>query len=245
MAENNGYPNQPVQRTAYEAVCEFEQKINKFKVPDPHFRNALDGICFIKDIVNLHVSMMMVFLEAIPSIRWHQLQAQTKREVITYGAMEIPLIRSGGRHLIGITPARAQFEKVGMSKRLCDQMFGMVDSYTTINPDSYESALLTALAATSPDRGISCSVDYRILSNIQETILEILRIKLHIDRKPMRVLAGLVGFLQKLRSYSHDSKHEWFCFISHQKKIFMRHEEVLKDPEVRPGVDFLMSGNGM
>lgn len=167
MAENNGYPNQPVQRTAYEAVCEFEQKINKFKVPDPHFRNALDGICFIKDIVNLHVSMMMVFLEAIPSIRWHQLQAQTKREVITYGAMEIPLIRSGGRHLIGITPARAQFEKVGMSKRLCDQMFGMVDSYTTINPDSYESALLTALAATSPDRGISCSVDYRILSNIQ------------------------------------------------------------------------------
>ena len=110
----------PVQRTAYDAVCEFEQKINKFRTPDPNFKSALDGITFVKDMVNLHVNMMLVFLEAIPSIRWHQLQTQTKQEVITYGAMEIPLIRSGGRALIGIPPARAQFERLGLSKRICE-----------------------------------------------------------------------------------------------------------------------------
>jgi len=165
--ENRDYSSQMVQRTTYDAVCDFEQKINKFKIPDPHFRNALDGICFIKDLVNLHVSMMMVFLEAIPSIRWHQLQCETKREILTFGSMEIPLIRSAGRALIGIPPARAMFEKVGMSKRLMDQMFSIVNDFKDIGADSYECALITALAATSPDRGISSLVDYRILSNIQ------------------------------------------------------------------------------
>ena len=111
--------------------------------------------------------MMLVFLEAIPSIRWHQLQPQTKQEVITYGSMEIPLIRSGGRALIGIPPARGAFEGLGLSKKLFQSMFDCVEKYIRIRPDSYEAALIAALAATSPDRGITSAVDYRILSNIQ------------------------------------------------------------------------------
>ena len=58
--------------------------------------------------------------------------------------------------------------------------------------------------------------------------MEILRIKLHIDRKPMRVLAQYIGFLRQLRIYSHESEDEWFRFITHKegekiktnKKIF-------------------------
>jgi len=233
----------PVQRTAYDAVCEFEQKINKFRTPDPNFKSALDGITFVKDMVNLHVNMMLVFLEAIPSIRWHQLQTQTKQEVITYGAMEIPLIRSGGRALIGIPPARTQFERLGLSKRICEQMFSIVGDYIAIRPDSYETALVAALAATSPDRGISSTIDYKILSNIQETILEILRIKLHIDQKPMKVLASFVGFLQKLRIYSHESEEEWFRFITHKKKLMMMNDQ--SDRVDRPGVDFVVNGRSL
>ena len=160
-------PQYPVQRTAYDAAFDFKQKIDKFPRPDPILKNAFDGILFVKDLVNLHVSMMLVFLEAIPSIRWHQLQPQTKQEVITYGSMEIPLIRSGGRALIGIPPARGAFEGLGLSKKLFQSMFDCVEKYIRIRPDSYEAALIAALAATSPDRGITSAVDYRILSNIQ------------------------------------------------------------------------------
>ena len=46
--------------------------------------------------------------------------------------------------------------------------------------------------------------------------MEILRIKLHIDRKPMRVLAQYIGFLRQLRIYSHESEDEWFRFITHK-----------------------------
>ena len=81
--------------------------------------------------------------------------------------MEIPLIRSGGRALIGIPPARGNFESLGLSKKLFQSMFDCVEKYIRIHPDSYEAALIAALAATSPDRGITSAVDYRILSNIQ------------------------------------------------------------------------------
>ena len=83
--------------------------------------------------------------------------------------MEIPLIRSGGRALIGIPPARQNFESLGLSKKLFESMFDCVEKYIRIHPDSYEAALIAALAATSPDRGITSAVDYRILSNIQVT----------------------------------------------------------------------------
>ena len=76
--------NRAIQRTAYEAVIDFEQKINKFKIPDPNFKSALDGIAFVKDLVNLHASMMMVFLEAIPSIRWSQLRIEKTRNIYKY-----------------------------------------------------------------------------------------------------------------------------------------------------------------
>ena len=46
-------------------------------------------------------------------------------------------------------------------------MFSIVGDYIAIRPDSYETALVAALAATSPDRGISSTIDYKILSNIQ------------------------------------------------------------------------------
>ena len=45
---------------------------------------------------------------------------------------------------------------------------------------------------------------------IQETILEILRIKHKIDRKPIRHLAANIAFLQSLRSYSFSAENEWF-----------------------------------
>ena len=59
---------------------------------------------------------MLVFLEAIPSIRWTQLQSQTKYEILYQGAMEIPLIRSGSRLLMGISPPKESLERVSFKK---------------------------------------------------------------------------------------------------------------------------------
>lgn len=58
-----------VQRTAYEVVVNFENKLSTIKQPNPFFQIALDRLHFVKDVINLHASMMLVFLEAIPSIR--------------------------------------------------------------------------------------------------------------------------------------------------------------------------------
>ena len=70
-----------------------------------------------------------------------------------------------------------------------------------------------------------------------------MRIKLHIDQKPMKVLASLVGFLQKLRIYSHESEEEWFRFITHKKKLMMMNEQ--SDRVDRPGVDFVVNGRSL
>jgi hypothetical protein len=230
-----------VQRTAYEVVVNFENKLSSIKQPNPFFQIALDRLHFVKDVINLHASMMLVFLEAIPSIRWHQLQEETKRELITFGTMEIPLIRSGSRSLSGIPPNRGQFEGTGLRDWVIEDMFAIIEDFSIkLHPDSYETALIAALAATSPDRGISSAVDYKILSNIQETILEILRIKLGIDRKQLKVLASYIAFLQKLREYSHNSSEEWWRFISHKKKIFMAQQQ--EKEVVRTGMDFVAQG---
>lgn len=230
-----------VQRTAYEVVVNFENKLSTIKQPNPFFQIALDRLHFVKDVINLHASMMLVFLEAIPSIRWHQLQEETKRELITFGTMEIPLIRSGSRSLSGIPPNRGQFEGTGLRDWVIKDMFAIIEDFSIkLHPDSYETALIAALAATSPDRGISSAVDYKILSNIQETILEILRIKLGIDRKQLKVLASFIAFLQKLREYSHNSSEEWWRFISHKKKIFMAQQQ--EKEVVRTGMDFVAQG---
>ena len=82
--------------------------------------------------------------------------------------MEIPLIRSGSRSLSGIPPNRGQFEGTGLRDWVIEHMFAIIEDFSIkLHPDSYETALIAALAATSPDRGISSAVDYKILSNIQ------------------------------------------------------------------------------
>ena len=63
-----------MERTVCDVIADFGQKMSKFKIPNPSFPNPLEGISFVKDFVDLHINMIMVFLEAIPSIRWHQLQ---------------------------------------------------------------------------------------------------------------------------------------------------------------------------
>jgi hypothetical protein len=189
--------------------------------------------------------MIMVFLEAIPSIRWHQLQEDTKKDIVKYVTMEIPLIRAGSRFLCGIKTQEDQFNKTGLSPKLIGQMFELVGGFCKMQPDSYETCLIAALCATSPDRGIRNATDYKILSNIQETILEILRIKLKIDRKPMRVLASQIAYLQSLRSYSYTAETEWFKFISHKKKIIsiqeLQSDGNVSEEQSRGGIEYLVS----
>ena len=49
--------------------------------------------------------------------------------------------------------------------------------------------------------------------------MEILRIKLKIDRKPLKCLASHIAYLQSLRSYSFHAEKEWFKYICHKRKI--------------------------
>lgn len=234
-----------MERTVCDVIADFGQKMSKFKIPNPSFPNSLEGISFVKDFVDLHINMIMVFLEAIPSIRWHQLQEDTKKDIVKYVTMEIPLIRAGSRFLCGIKTQEDQFNKTGLSPKLIGQMFELVGGFCKMQPDSYETCLIAALCATSPDRGIRNATDYKILSNIQETILEILRIKLKIDRKPMRVLASQIAYLQSLRSYSYTAETEWFKFISHKKKIIsiqeLQSDGNVSEEQSRGGIEYLVS----
>ena len=152
-------------------IADFGSKMSKFKIPDNNFPTRLDGLDFLKDFVDLHVNIMMVFLEAIPSIRWHQLQESTKKQLIKFVTMEIPLIRGGSRFLCGIQSQEDQFKKSGLPDELINNMYGLIGRFIHMRPDNYETCLLAALVATSPDRGIQNQTDYKILSNIQVIIL--------------------------------------------------------------------------
>ena len=101
--------------------------------------------------------------------------------------MEIPLIRSGSRSLSGIPPNRGQFEGTGLRDWVIEDMFAIIEDFSIkLHPDSYETALIAALAATSPDRGISSGVDYKILSNIQVQCSLMTRDKrLYLESRPM------------------------------------------------------------
>ena len=63
-----------MQRTVNDVIADFGIKMSKFKLPNNDFKSKLAGLDYVKDYVDLHINMMRVFLEAIPSIRWHQLQ---------------------------------------------------------------------------------------------------------------------------------------------------------------------------
>lgn len=63
-----------MQRTVSDVIADFGSKMSKFKLPNNNFQSKLAGLDYVKDYVDLHINMMRVFLEAIPSIRWHQLQ---------------------------------------------------------------------------------------------------------------------------------------------------------------------------
>jgi len=229
-----------MQRTVSDVIADFGSKMSKFKLPNNNFQSKLAGLDYVKDYVDLHINMMRVFLEAIPSIRWHQLQEETKKQVVRYVTMEIPLVRGGSRFLCGISGNEENFAKAGVSPSLVEQMFGLIGRFVAMQPDTYETCLIAALCATSPDRGVRNQTDYKILSNIQETILEILRIKHKIDRKPIRHLAANIAFLQSLRSYSFSAENEWFKFISHKKKIVSSLAEVERGEEKRGGISFLI-----
>lgn len=94
-------------------------------------------------------------------------QEDTKKDIVKYVTMEIPLIRAGSRFLCGIKTQEDQFNKTGLSPKLIGQMFELVGGFCKMRPDSYETCLIAALCATSPDRGIRNATDYKILSNIQ------------------------------------------------------------------------------
>lgn len=72
-----------------------------------------------------------------------------------------------------------------------------------------------------------------------------MRIKLKIDRKPMRVLASHIAYLQSLRSYSYTAENEWFKFISHKKKIIsikeLQSDGNVGEEQTRGGIDYLVS----
>ena len=59
------------------------------------------------------------------------------------------------------------FAKAGISPSLVEQMFGLIGRFVQMQPDTYETCLIAALCATSPDRGVRNQTDYKILSNIQ------------------------------------------------------------------------------
>lgn len=232
-----------VQRTTNDSVNLIEAKIKKFKLPNTNYDSVLDGISLVKDVINFHILIMNVYLTMIPTIRWPKLCDNTKRELLASAAMEIPVLRYASRYRYDLGDVLTENNEnltagVGISKKLRNQVICLMIDFNQLNIDTYEEALIAALCATSPDRGIKESFDYRILSATQETILEILRIKFEIDGKPMRTLAACIGYISKLRIYSHDARAEWFKFIHHKPKICFS-GEMLKTDSVRNGLDYI------
>ena len=83
-----------MERTVCDVIADFGQKMSKFKIPNPSFPNPLEGISFVKDFVDLHINMIMVFLEAIPSIRWHQLQVTSCAYKIDHQIQELTTVNT-------------------------------------------------------------------------------------------------------------------------------------------------------
>ena len=100
-------------------------------------------------------------------------QEETKKQVVRYVTMEIPLVRGGSRFLCGISGNEENFAKAGVSPSLVEQMFGLIGRFVAMQPDTYETCLIAALCATSPDRGVRNQTDYKILSNIQVSFFNV------------------------------------------------------------------------
>ena len=82
-----------MQRTVNDVIADFGIKMSKFKLPNNDFKSKLAGLDYVKDYVDLHINMMRVFLEAIPSIRWHQLQVSSTEKSLSFTLLIGPLPR--------------------------------------------------------------------------------------------------------------------------------------------------------
>ena len=86
--------------------------------------------------------------------------------------MEIPVLRYASRYRYDLGDVLTENNEnltagVGISKKLRNQVICLMIDFNQLNIDTYEEALIAALCATSPDRGIKESFDYRILSATQ------------------------------------------------------------------------------
>ena len=56
---------------------------------------------------------------------------------------------------------------IGISEKMKRDIFSLMVEFNQLDLDMYETALVAALCATSPDRGIQENFDYRILAATQ------------------------------------------------------------------------------
>jgi len=104
--------------------------------------------------------------------RWSKLSDGTKRELLASAAMELPVLRYASRYEFELNEVVSEHAddlcaKVGVSKKLRNQVICLMLEFAQLQLDPYEQALIAALCATSPDRGISDTFDYRILTAAQ------------------------------------------------------------------------------
>jgi len=232
-----------VQKTTKDAVCLIESKIKKFKLPNTNCKNPLEGITLVKDVINFQILVMNVYLTSIPTIRWQKLTDSTKRSLLASTAMEIPVMRYANRYKSNLPMLFEQDQLtgqgIGISDKMKREIFSLMVEFNQLDLDTYETALVAALCATSPDRGIQENFDYRILAATQETIMEILRIKFEIDNRPMKLLAACIGFISKLRIYSHHTRPEWLKFVHHKPIIVFKGAREQCGEVRRNGLDFI------
>jgi len=238
MFMQNPVKTQFVQKTTDDALNLMEGKLTKFHLPDYEGSNGLEKLNFVKDFIDFQVLSMNLFLTTLQCVRWHQLTEPTKREILLSTAMEIPIMRFATRYRHQIS---AEFldilANLGISMRGREGIVRLMIDFNRLQLDTYEQGLMSAICATSADRGVKDKFDYAVLSATQETVIEVLRIKFDIDDRPMRLMASCIGFLTELRSFSYDHRDEIFKFVHHVPKILSNTSVVKK--ESRKGLEYI------
>ena len=113
--------------------------------------------------------------------RLERINQDSKRELLIGAAMEISVLRYADRYKEDLNEILdAETDKflatIGISEKLRQQVAMLMMEFNALNLDHYEVALVAALCATSPDRGIREPYDYKVLSTTQVILYNYLNI---------------------------------------------------------------------
>ena len=168
----------------------------------------------------------------------------TKQKILTAAVTEIPLIRYASRYFDRRhnldemkSYAEAAMTRFNIQPKHQSDIIDMMVRFSKLHLDQFETSLLVATCILSPDRGLRTSADSGILSIAQEMAIQLLRLKIAMENKPVGLMASIMGFVTQLRNFALIIQPEWQKYIYHSTKVFL--DGHVPKEKVRIGINYL------